>query len=329
MADIEGAAGKANIPKLDKKNFLHWSMRMKAHLLAVAKAVAKKHAETVDILMNYMTENVFESVITPDNEESPHQIWTSITSQFASTSVNNKGHVWLKFMSFSILAKLDEDLYNVVNNIIMNKVICKSSSATLTKLQEIVHLEESRKVKHKSLTISKAANETAENVLALIHKSSKKGVRKKKQDPYCKPGKHNPAATSHDAYHCYQLHPHLRPPQFTKQSEKAKTQLMEVDDGHESEFSLLLVKSENKPIVLDSGHMVNDPVCFTPVAETNVKISTGGHSNLLYATAIGQATLVNQEGKTVILETTFKLFYSNKEKSETVWKEITSSKAFK
>ncbi|KNZ45683.1 uncharacterized protein VP01_7912g1, partial [Puccinia sorghi] len=32
MADNEGAAGKANIPKLDKKNFLHWSMRMKAHL---------------------------------------------------------------------------------------------------------------------------------------------------------------------------------------------------------------------------------------------------------------------------------------------------------
>ncbi|KNZ45936.1 hypothetical protein VP01_7690g1, partial [Puccinia sorghi] len=74
----------------------------------------------------------------------------------------------------------------------------------------------------------------------------------------------------------------------------ATTQLVEVDNVHKSEVSLLLVKSENKPIVLDSGatnHMVNDPACFTPITETNVKISTGGHSNLLYATAIGKATL--------------------------------------
>ncbi|KNZ53955.1 hypothetical protein VP01_3092g4 [Puccinia sorghi] len=181
----------------------------------------------------------------------------------------------------------------------------KRPSATLTKLQEIVHLEESRKAKNQSTIISKSSDESAENASALIHESFKKGARKKKRGPYCKPGKHNPGATSHDKDHCYQLYPHLRPPRFSNQSEKAITQLVEVDNGHESEVSLLLVESENKPIVLDSGathHMVNDPTCFTPIAETNVKISTGGHNNLLYATAIGKATLVNQEGKTVILD---------------------------
>ncbi|KNZ53853.1 uncharacterized protein VP01_3118g3 [Puccinia sorghi] len=88
MADAKGSAPKVNIPRLDEKNFLHWSMRIKAHLChpgllnyiletpvpllgAAAKAVAKKHAETVDILMNYMTETVFESVVTPKNGESP------------------------------------------------------------------------------------------------------------------------------------------------------------------------------------------------------------------------------------------------------------------
>ncbi|KNZ53957.1 hypothetical protein VP01_3091g2 [Puccinia sorghi] len=182
----------------------------------------------------------------------------------------------------------------------MNEVICESPSATLTKLQEIVHLEESRKAKNQSVTVAKSPDEPAENASALIHESSKKGARKKKKGPYCEPGKHNPAATSHDEDHCYQLHPHLRPPRFSNQSqsEKATTQLVEVDDGHESEVSLLLVESENKPIVLDSGathHMVNDPSCFTPVAETNVKISTGGHSNLLYATSIGKATLIIQQ----------------------------------
>ncbi|KNZ44108.1 uncharacterized protein VP01_9509g1, partial [Puccinia sorghi] len=33
----------------------------------------------------------------------------------------------------------------------------------------------------------------------------------------------------------------------------------------------------------------------------NIKISTGGHSNLLYATAVGSAILVNQDGKKLIL----------------------------
>ncbi|KNZ43760.1 uncharacterized protein VP01_9895g1, partial [Puccinia sorghi] len=64
VADTEGAARKANIPKLDKKNFLNWSMRIKAHLLvlsgAAADAVGKKHTRAVDILMNYMTKTVFE-----------------------------------------------------------------------------------------------------------------------------------------------------------------------------------------------------------------------------------------------------------------------------
>jgi hypothetical protein len=108
MADNKGNASKVNIPKLDEKNFLHWLMRIKAHLRrkglmkyivdppvplagAAANAVAKKRAETVDILMNYMSETAFESFITPENEENPHAIWTQIISRYASTSVNNKG----------------------------------------------------------------------------------------------------------------------------------------------------------------------------------------------------------------------------------------------
>ncbi|PLW07267.1 hypothetical protein PCANC_26494 [Puccinia coronata f. sp. avenae] len=68
-----------SISRLDEKNYLHWSMRIKAHLRhkgllkyilkfpvplsgAAANAVAKKHAETVDILMNFMSETAFESV---------------------------------------------------------------------------------------------------------------------------------------------------------------------------------------------------------------------------------------------------------------------------
>ncbi|KNZ63360.1 uncharacterized protein VP01_11551g1 [Puccinia sorghi] len=80
MADNEGGLSKANIPKLDDSNFLPWSMRMKAHLRhkgllkyisevpailagAAAEAVNKKHTETIDILMNYMSETAFKEII--------------------------------------------------------------------------------------------------------------------------------------------------------------------------------------------------------------------------------------------------------------------------
>ncbi|KNZ55782.1 uncharacterized protein VP01_2583g2 [Puccinia sorghi] len=55
MANKKGVLSKANIPKLDETNFLHWSMRMKAHLRHQG-LIKKKHTETVDILMNYMSE---------------------------------------------------------------------------------------------------------------------------------------------------------------------------------------------------------------------------------------------------------------------------------
>ncbi|PLW26249.1 hypothetical protein PCANC_26631 [Puccinia coronata f. sp. avenae] len=358
MADNKGNSSKVNIPKLDEKNFLHWLMRIKAHLRhkgllkyiteppvplsgAAAEAVNKKHAETFDILMNYMSETAFESVITPENKENPHGIWTQIISRYASTSVNNKGRVWLKFMryeyggnlkefisdmhrllteialvklgvpenilSFSILSKLSEDLWNVVDNIIMNEVLIKSPNTTLTKLQELVHLEESRKKKVVDVSPRAKTEEPSESASALIHKSEKgKKKTSKRGGPICEKGQHNPEVKSHTADFCWQIHPHLKIAHDAKFNNKAKpvekpaTQLVEVDDGHESEASLLLVEAKSKPIVLDSGathHMINDPSVFFPSAKTNMKISTGGHSNFLTATSVGSVVLVNHQGR--------------------------------
>jgi hypothetical protein len=92
MANTEGALSKVNIPKIDKKNFLHWSMQIKAHLQhkglikyinkppiplarAAANAVAKKRAKLVNFLMNYVSEIAFKAVITPENKESPFNFW--------------------------------------------------------------------------------------------------------------------------------------------------------------------------------------------------------------------------------------------------------------
>ncbi|KNZ54023.1 hypothetical protein VP01_3070g1 [Puccinia sorghi] len=214
MADNKGTTSKANIPKLDDTNFLNWLMRMEAHLRhkglikyitevpavlagAAAEAVNEKHAETVDILMNFMSETAFEA----------------------------------------------------------------------------------------------------------------KGKKKGRRGPYSPLGKLNPEA-SHDAKHCWQLHPELRP-DTSKPSTLGNTpinQLVEVDDGHESEVLLLLTEAASKPTILDSGathHFINNPDVFSPTAESNVKILTGGHSNFLNATAVGTATLINHCGGKFLLKNTF------------------------
>ncbi|KNZ50862.1 uncharacterized protein VP01_4201g2, partial [Puccinia sorghi] len=69
--------------------------------------------------------------------------------------------------------------------------------------------------------------------------------------------------------------------------------------------SLLLTEAASKPTVLDLGathHLINNPEVFNPTAESNTKISTGGHSNFLNANAIGTATLINHQGEKLILE---------------------------
>jgi hypothetical protein len=88
MANNNGALSKVNIPKLDKKNFLHWSMQIKVHLRhkglikyitkppvqlagSAANAVAKKHAKVVNILMTFMSKTTFKEFITPNNQEIP------------------------------------------------------------------------------------------------------------------------------------------------------------------------------------------------------------------------------------------------------------------
>ena len=255
-----------NIPKLNDQNYAMWSMRMKAHLRAkgllkvctseptdvsmlsgaALTNANKKRNEAVDILMNYMGDDAFNAVITPENDEKPHLIWSKIISRYASQSVNKKGRVWLKFMRFeyngnlkdyivectklingisivklgvpddvlcySILAKLSKNLWNVVDNIIMNEELVKHPDATLAKLQEMVYLDESRREINNKVTTVKSE---PEEVTALYKSFDKKrktfrkpDAKSSKIDParVCENGKHNKNAF-HPEDLCYKLHP--------------------------------------------------------------------------------------------------------------------------
>lgn len=50
-----------------------------------------------------------------------------------------------KIMSYSILAKLPYELWHIVNTILLNKTIIANATLVLNKLQEMVHLKNSRK----------------------------------------------------------------------------------------------------------------------------------------------------------------------------------------
>ncbi|KNZ52894.1 hypothetical protein VP01_3407g1 [Puccinia sorghi] len=174
--------------------------------------------------------------------------------------------------------------------------------------ETIVHLEESQKTLsgQTSKASNKASEEQTDSAAALMHKS-KKGKKKGCRGPYCAPGKHNPEATSHDAEHCWKLHPEQRQnsSKTPMASNHPTTKLVEADDGHELEVSLLLTESASKPTVLNSGathHLINNPDLFHPTADSNIKISTGGHSNFLNASAVRSATLINHCGKKLILK---------------------------
>ncbi|KNZ53543.1 hypothetical protein VP01_320g7 [Puccinia sorghi] len=171
----------------------------------------------------------------------------------------------------------------------------------------MVHLEESWKTRNGVLSKSseKTVEEQTDSAAALMHES-KKEKRKGQRGPYCAPRKHNPEA-SHEAEHCWRLHPELRPSNASKPAATSNptTQLVKVNEGHELEVSLLLTEAASKPTVLDLGtthHLINNPEVFNLTAESNTKILTGGHSNFLNTTAIGTATLINHQGEKLILE---------------------------
>ena len=114
-------------------------------------------------------------------------------------------------ISFSILAELNEDLWNVVDTIILKEVIFGSPQATLTKIQEIVHLEQSCKSKDSPTSTTKTNDTQSKSASALMHKS-KKGKHKsnKPRGPVCKDEKHNPQVKYHDHDHCWQIHPEIQ-----------------------------------------------------------------------------------------------------------------------
>lgn len=359
MTDTEKNNSSRNIPKLDDTNFPAWSMRMQIHLKnrglyeycinenvgdlsgAALSNVIKKRIDAVDTIMNYLGDEAFDAIITPEIVEDPFKIWTKILSRYASQSVNNKGRVWLKFMRFefngnlseyisectklineiaivklgvpdeilcySILAKLSKNMWNIVDSIIMNEQLMAHPDATLAKLQEMAYLDESRKAKNSSATNKNIAEGSEPTATVLLSQNQKRtNPQKKKIDPtrICSNGKHNPRAF-HPEDLCYEIHPELKKNARKDNAATNLTTILPIEGEH----AMLLLNDAHisRPIVLDSGsshHMVNNASFIRASKDLKLTIATGNDKNSLSSHSIGTAQIRNHLNHIIHLEDT-------------------------
>jgi hypothetical protein len=107
ISDNEEKSTKSLIPKLDDLNYPSWSVRMRAYLcskdlweICTGKVTPakKKRNETLNAIISHLSEEALDATVTPENEENPALLWASIVEQYASSSVNKKARIWLKWM---------------------------------------------------------------------------------------------------------------------------------------------------------------------------------------------------------------------------------------
>lgn len=294
-----------------------------------------KRTETALILISRISSEAFDAVIDIDNAEDPYYIWKNILNRYASQSFNNKARIWLKFMRmewsgdlkgfiqecrkmlnevamvklgvpanvlcYSILAKLPKHMWTIVDTMVLNESLVSVPEATLSKLQEFVYAEESRKPEAKT-EVTKIKEESAS---ALYQQSNTRKFNRTRNTNYCGQGKHNPLS-AHTEDKCWQLHPELKPVSRSTQSHSTEAELQPT--FHTAAVinpSCLLTHSDVKLTVLDSGathHMLNKKEFFENMTPVQLKVSTGNDKNNLDAQAIGTAIFINNQGNKIILE---------------------------
>lgn len=296
-----------------------------------------------NIIISHLGEVAFDSVVTINNEDKPALLWAAIVDRFASESVNNKARVWLQLMryeyngnlkdylgdcqkminefavvqlgipddiiSISILAKLSKDLWNVVDNIIMNESIVFYPSLTLKKLQELVFMKEARSIEAATTSKTSSSKSAVKEEGASAYKAESKNERPKPKHP-CSDGKHNPLAY-HPSWRCFKLSQQERDALRPKEDPQAHSSAVEeahatnakLDQSNDNyiEVSAYLSHGYNhgNSLLLNSGashHMVNNPNLFKKIKEVNINIQTGCQKQRVWAVAMGEAFIKDQTG---------------------------------
>lgn len=342
------------IKPLTDDNFATWSLRIKTHLRqkklwdvtinpcslaadAPNVAVIKDSSNRLlayDTLIKCMSDAAFNSCVDTKTNEDPHRLWNNILERYGSSSINNKGRIWLKFMRFnyngdlkkyidecrsyinefsiinlgipddvisiSFLAKLTEPLWKIVDSIILNEEIVKDPHKTLQKLSEVVHLQESRHLTNSEPTPKREGDSSA----LVTNQSNRRSERPPPKHP-CSKEKHNKLAY-HPIWRCFSLTQEER--DRHRPDREPEANVVELMETNSSSAQLLLTCESSipsKPIVIDSGashHMVNREALFSNLKPYSRQIGTGCNSSNLVATGIGRISIKNHDGRVFHLD---------------------------
>mgnify|MGYP000894210047 CR=1 FL=1 len=209
-------------------------------------------------------------------------------------------------------------MWNVVDSILLNEDIIKNPQRTLTKLQEMVYVQETRTSQYKGSESNQIKKE--DSATALFNEKSNKLSTRPPLKNSCLPGWHNKLA-QHPIWACFKLSQEKRDEEKKKATAKAKKKLGSSPQDHlatlksitnsgEKYTALLTNASGNanlKPIVLDSGathHMCNDKRFFFQFKLHKAKVGTGNDDQSLKAIGIGKVILVTSNRKEIILRDT-------------------------
>ncbi|KAI7956353.1 hypothetical protein MJO29_007752 [Puccinia striiformis f. sp. tritici] len=317
--EIKTKVSTSNIPKLEENNYESWYGRMEAYLkfkklwvFAVGSEVPSdsKRLELCHILINHLGDSAYEydACASKEVRDKPALLWTSITDHYASPSVNNRARVCRKYIqqfptlqigvpddliSISILAKLSKDMYNVVDNIVMNESIVHFPKLTIKKLQEVVYLNEIR---------DEPAPSTSNKSKVKEESSAFKTESRIPNPNPCSKGVHNPKST-HPAWKCWRLTDEQRI--AARPASRHATSAVEPESDYVEVSAYLNIGTDRpKPAVLDSGashHMINNDKFFRKMKEVNIEINTSNHKQRVMAVAMGEVQIINDSGDSITL----------------------------
>ncbi|KNF05167.1 hypothetical protein PSTG_01795 [Puccinia striiformis f. sp. tritici PST-78] len=217
------------------------------------------------IIISKLDSSIHSNIINHENETKARDIWTSITSYFASTQPSNRARVFneLYDLTFNpndvpafitsvrtINSRLFEIGINLPKDMIAYLLLKKLPSSLSNISQQITHsdkpitsdlvLDHLRLYNNDQLVISSRASSSKTDVVSLFTDASKK----------CKKNAHN-VQSNHPEAKCWMLYPHLRP---------AHNQNSGRSEASVSSFHTSL--SQSSPFfILDSGssaHMVSN-----------------------------------------------------------------------
>ncbi|CAH7684936.1 hypothetical protein PPACK8108_LOCUS19381 [Phakopsora pachyrhizi] len=297
----------------------------------------KKRQEAADLIIQYMDNITFESIVTLEIETVPYLMWQAslITTREESGSTSSDIKTYIKecqrlmnqlaivyidipddVLSYTILAKLHTRYNHHVDAILMNENMIKNPNQVLLKISEVVHIEEARKREN--------LEQEAHSATAQFKPFQKGNNSKSKPEHPCSPGKHNEltnyrgtkvslSTAAPESENDKTVEAHLSGTVLLSSALilpaigaiQEPLQIMK-DCAQDQPTGTVMFNSALpsliKKMVLDSGathHIINSSAMMFNITPCSIKIVTGNAKQVLNAEGIGSANLINKSGQTM------------------------------